>query len=73
MPITKSFHPILNSMSHFSHPYRLENLAESIYEEIVSANFRDLDRTDEELVYAIACDRAQAEYNDHVHDYINGL
>ena len=60
-------------MSHFSHPHRLENLAESIYEEIVSANFRDLDRSDEELVYAIACDRAQAEYNDLVHDYINGL
>ena len=60
-------------MSHFSHPHRLENLAESIYEEIVSANFRDLDRTDEELVYAIACERAQVEYNDHVHDYINGL
>ena len=70
---TKSFHPILNFMSHFSHPHRLENLAESIYEEIVSANFRDLDRSDEELVYAIACDRAQLEYNDHVHDYINGL
>ena len=69
-PITKSFHPILKMSSH---PYRLENLAESIYEEIVAANFRDLDRSDEELVYAIACERAQVEYNDHVHDYINGL
>ena len=56
-----------------THPHTLENLAESIYEEIVSANFRDLERSDEELVYAIACDRAQVEYNDLVHDYINGL
>ena len=56
-----------------THPHPLENLAESIYEEIVSANFRDLERSDEELVYAIACDRAQVEYNDLVHDYINGL
>ena len=56
-----------------THPHTLENLAESIYEEIVSANFRDLERSDEELVYAIACERAQVEYNDLVHDYINGL
>ena len=60
-------------MSHFSHPHRLENLAESIYEEIVSANFRDLTRDEEEIVYSVACERAQVEYNDLVHDYINGL
>ena len=56
-----------------SHPYALENLTEAIYEDIVKANFRDLERSDEELVYAIASDRAQVEYNDHVHDYMNGL
>ena len=56
-----------------THPHTLENLAESIYEEIVSANFRDLERSDEQVVYAIACERAQVEYNDLVHDYINGL
>ena len=49
-------------MSHFSHPHRLENLAESIYEEIVSANFRDLERSDEQVVYAIACERAPVSY-----------
>ena len=54
-------------------PHTLENLAESIYEYIVSANFRDLERSDEQVVYAIACERAQIEYNDLVHDYINGL
>ena len=56
-----------------THPHTLENLAESIYEDIVSANFRDLERSDEQVVYAIACERAQVEYNDLVHDYINGL
>ncbi len=60
-------------MSTFSHPHRLENLAESIYEEIVSANFKDLTRDEEEIVYSVACERAQVEYNDLVHDYINGL
>ena len=70
MPITKSFHPILKMSTH---PHTLENLAESIYEEIVSANFRDLERSDEQVVYAIACERAQVEYNDLVHDYSNGL
>ena len=56
-----------------THPHTLENLAESIYEDIVKANFRDLERSDEQVVYAIACERAQVEYNDLVHDYINGL
>ena len=56
-----------------THPHTLENLAESIYEDIVKANLRDLDRSDVELVYSVACDRAQIEYNDLVHDYINGL
>ena len=56
-----------------THPHRLENLAESIYEDIVKANFRDLDRSDEELVYSVACERAQVEYNDLIHDYMNGL
>lgn len=56
-----------------THPYALENLTEAIYEDIVAANFKDLDKSDEELVYAIACERAQVEYNDHVHDYMNGL
>ena len=56
-----------------THPHRLENLAETIYEDIVKANFRDLDRSDEELVYSVACERAQVEYNDLIHDYMNGL
>ena len=56
-----------------THPHRLENLAESIYEDIVKANFRDLERSDEELVYSVACERAQVEYNDLIHDYMNGL
>ena len=56
-----------------THPHTLENLSESIYEDIVKANFRDLERSDEQVVYAIACERAQVEYNDLVHDYITGL
>ena len=56
-----------------THPYALENLTEAIYEDIVAANFKDLDQSDEELVYAIACERAQVEYADHIHDYMNGL
>ena len=56
-----------------THPYALENLTEAIYEDIVAANFKDLDKSDEELVDAIACVRAQVEYADHVHDYMNGL
>ena len=56
-----------------THPHTLENLSESIYEDIVKANLRDLERSDEQVVYAIACERAQVEYNDLVHDYINGL
>ena len=56
-----------------THPHTLENLSESIYEDIVKANFRDLERSDEQVVYAIACERAQVEYNDLVNDYINGL
>ena len=56
-----------------THPHTLANLSESIYEDIVKANFRDLERSDEQVVYAIACERAQVEYNDLVHDYINGL
>ena len=55
------------------HPHRLENLAETIYEDIVAANFRDLERSDEEVVYAIAQDRAVLMYNDLIHDYMNGL
>ena len=51
-----------------THPHRLENLAESIYEDIVKANFRDLEWSDEELVYSVACERAQVEYNDLIHD-----
>ena len=56
-----------------THPHRLENLAETIYEDIVKANFRDLERSDEEVVYAIAQDRAVLMYNDLIHDYMNGL
>lgn len=56
-----------------THPHRLENLAETIYEDIVAANFRDLERSDEEVVYAIAQDRAVLMYNDLIHDYMNGL
>jgi len=37
---------------------RLEQLAETIYEEIVSANFLDLSRSEELLVYQIAQKRA---------------
>jgi hypothetical protein len=37
---------------------RLEQLAETIYEEIVSANFLDLTTNEEQLVYQIAQSRA---------------
>jgi len=37
---------------------RLEQLAETIYEEIVSANFLDLTTNEEKLVYQIAQNRA---------------
>lgn len=37
---------------------RLEQLAETIYEEIVSANFLDLTTNEEQLVYQIAQNRA---------------
>ena len=37
---------------------RLEQLAETIYEEIVSANFLDLTTNEEHLVYQIAQNRA---------------
>tara|TARA_B100001250_G_C19682612_1_gene736532 strand:- start:259 stop:411 length:153 start_codon:yes stop_codon:yes gene_type:complete len=40
----------------------LEDLAETIYNEIVTANFRDLDPSEEILVYEIACDRALAQF-----------
>tara|TARA_R100000278_G_C5393780_1_gene137089 strand:- start:363 stop:500 length:138 start_codon:yes stop_codon:yes gene_type:complete len=37
---------------------RLEQLAETIYEEIVSANFLDLSTNEEQLIYQIAQKRA---------------
>ena len=36
----------------------LEDLAEAIFDQIVTENFKDLTRAEEALVYEIACDRA---------------
>ena len=49
-------------MSTIANETVLEALAETIYEEIVRANFRDLDPSEELLVYEIACDRALAQF-----------
>jgi hypothetical protein len=40
----------------------MESLSESIYEQIVNANFKDLAPLEEEQVYAIACDRATEQF-----------
>ena len=49
-------------MSTIANETVLEDLAETIYEEIVRANFRDLAPSEELLVYEIACDRALAQF-----------
>tara|TARA_B100000519_G_scaffold136774_1_gene118350 strand:- start:852 stop:992 length:141 start_codon:yes stop_codon:yes gene_type:complete len=36
----------------------LEDLAEAIFDQIVTENFKDLTASEEALVYEIACDRA---------------
>ncbi len=36
----------------------LEDLAEAIFDQIVTENFRDLTKQEEALIYEIACDRA---------------
>ena len=46
-------------MSVLHHESILENLAETIYEELVTTNFKDLEASDELLVYEIACINAQ--------------
>ena len=51
-------------MSVLHHESILENLAETIFEEIVSINFKDLEAADEQLVYEIACTNAQQRFND---------
>ena len=51
-------------MSVLHHESILENLAETIYEEIVSVNFKDLEASDELLVYEVACEKAQQQFND---------
>jgi len=50
-------------MSVLHHESILENLAETIYEEIVSVNFKDLEASDELLVYEVACTKAQEQFN----------
>ena len=40
----------------------MESLADSIYDQIVTENFKDLPASDEELIYAIACDRANEQF-----------
>ena len=49
-------------MSTIANETVLEDLAETIYDEIVKANFKDLDPSEELLVYEIACDRALAQF-----------
>ena len=51
-------------MSVLHHESILENLAETIYEEIVSVNFKDLEASDELLVYEVACEKAQEQFED---------
>ena len=51
-------------MSVLHHESILENLAETIYEEIVSVNFKDLEASDELLVYEVACEKAQSRFED---------
>ena len=50
-------------MSVLHHESILENLAETIYEEIVSINFKDLEASDELLVYEVACEKAQEQFD----------
>ena len=51
-------------MSVLHHESILENLAETIYEELVITNFKDLEASDELLVYEVACVNAQQRFND---------
>ena len=55
---------LINIMSVLHHESILENLAETIYEELVTTNFKDLEASDELLVYEIACINAQQRFND---------
>ena len=48
-----NLHPLIMSDSTY-----LEDLAEAIFDQIVTENFKDLTRAEEALVYEIACDRA---------------
>ncbi len=47
-----NLHPLIMSETY------LEDLAEAIFDQIVTENFKDLTRAEEALVYEIACDRA---------------
>ena len=60
----KQLHSLINIMSVLHHESILENLAETIYEELVTTNFKDLEASDELLVYEIACINAQQRFND---------
>ena len=51
-------------MSVLHHESILENLAETIYEEIVSINFKDLEAADEQLVYEKKYKKAQQQFED---------
>ena len=51
-------------MSTLHHASILENLAETIYDEIVTVNFSELSPSEEELVYEIACTKAQQSFED---------
>ncbi len=51
-------------MSVLHHESILENLAESIYEELVTTNFKDLEASDELLIYEYACTEAQSRFED---------
>jgi len=48
-----NLHPLIMSDSTY-----LEDLAEAIFDQIVTENFRDLTKSEEALIYEIACDRA---------------
>ena len=40
----------------------MEELADSIYDQIVTENFKDLTTDEEQLVYEIACTRANEQF-----------
>tara|TARA_B100001094_G_C18160005_1_gene788714 strand:+ start:858 stop:1022 length:165 start_codon:yes stop_codon:yes gene_type:complete len=51
-------------MSTLHHASILENLAETIFDEIVLVNFSELSPSEEDLVYEIACTKAQQSFED---------